>query len=394
MGLDDPVLIHPPLIRGDDVMEPDHPVFRPQHHQINDGLDIQLRMYQCVIVGETKHGSSGLVLRPFPPLRRRTHSSNQRGTGDRPPRLGHGVLDVHPYLGLAIGDTQEDLHGLHPIIKPLIMPAMIGVQLQGGLGNQCFQLAAARALAARHNTGVLLDLSELPKTPKPHCVYSLNAFNLDYDGQGLDFGTIDGPLYVEKSLRYDPDLLSQPDGTTLVGYFQSWRYIDPIKNILLRELTLTRPRSDTYKAYAAQILETPNSVAVHFRRRDAVDGSPGAKFHGTPDLMYYVRACQIIERDFPHPRWFLFSDDISWLKDTFSGHGVMHIIEGCAPAEDLSLMSLCRHAIIANSSFSFWGAWLGPHQRNGIVIAPQRWYLNEEAQSQTSDLCPPSWIRL
>ena len=141
----------------------------------------------------------------------------------------------------------------------------------------------------------------------------------------LGFGTIDGPLYVEKSLRYDPDLLSQPDGTTLVGYCQSWQYMDPIKNILLRELTLTRPRSDTYKACAAQILETPNSVAVHFRRRDAVDGSPGAKFHGTPSEGYYGRAIgRVWASLWARNRtchWFMFSDDLQCVKDTYLTFG-------------------------------------------------------------------------
>ena len=290
---------------------------------------------------------------------------------------------------------------------------MIGVQLQGGLGNQLFQLAAARALAARHNTEVVLDInSELPKTPKPHCVYGLDAFNISPSPQSpqspsLGFKSIDTHQYVEKSLRYDPDLLSQPDGTTLVGYWQSWRYLDPIKNILLRELTLTRPRSDTYKAYAAQILETPNSVAVHFRRRDAVDGSPGAKFHGTPSEGYYGRAIgRVWASLWARNRtchWFMFSDDLQFVKDTYLpstplSHPLpqkcMTIIEGCAPAEDLSLMSLCQHAIIANSSFSFWGAWLGPHQHGGTVIAPARWYNDANAQSETGDLCPPSWVRL
>ena len=279
------------------------------------------------------------------------------------------------------------------------MSSMIGVQLAGGLGNQLFQYAAARALAARHNTGVLLDLSELPKTPKPHCIYGLNAFNLNRDcGPMLGFGTIDGPLYVEKSLRYDPDLLSQPDGTTLIGFWQSWKYLEPIKDILLRELTLRSPRSDTYKACAAQILETPNSVAVHFRRRDAVDGSPGAMFHGTPGTDYYGPAIfdyMWNQLDCEHPNFFTFSDDIQWVKKYgFNSERSVHAIKGCTPAEDLSLMSLCRHAIIANSSFSFWGAWLGPTSAQRPVIAPSRWYNDAKAQSETGDLCPPSWICL
>jgi Glycosyl transferase family 11 len=257
---------------------------------------------------------------------------------------------------------------------------MICVRLKGGLiGNQMFSYACARHLARKHRTDVLIDATTYLPDRKGRR-YALDAFNIPEK-----FGKLDGPVCVEQSLRFDPTILRLSENVTLDGYFQCEKYFWDITSTILHDFSLRRPRTNDALAWAAQIANTPNSVAIHFRRTDAADGSPEALYHGTPGFDYYDGARKHMRLHLGNPRFFAFSDDIEWVK-LFSNLDSTCIIEGCTDAEDLWLMSLCKHAVIANSSFSWWGAWLGSHQRNGIVIAPQQWLLKAKRPAYDRDL--------
>jgi hypothetical protein len=117
-------------------------------------------------------------------------------------------------------------------------------------------------------------------------------------------------------------------------------------------------------------------------------------FHGVCDLAYYEKAIQLIEKKVAHPTYFIFSDDPAWVKANIrSKHKTVYIShnQGRDAHEDIRLMSQCRHNIIANSSFSWWGSWLN-NSPNKIVIAPKTWYLDRSAN--TRDLIPNSWVRI
>jgi len=245
-----------------------------------------------------------------------------------------------------------------------------------------FQYACGRALALRRNTSLLLD-RDIYLSHDPKRKYGLDAFNIKEEFTDSS-KVAHARVYREESLRFDPCILYLPDETVLQGYFQCASYWKDFKTEILSDFFL---RSNSARAWASRIAATENSVAVHFRRTDNTDGSESARFHGTPRMGYYDAAMEKLG----NCSYFAFSDDPQWVRENWFGGPV---VEGCTPAEDMFLMSLCRHAIIANSSFSLMASLIGPYQRGGICIAPARWFLNEEAQAQSQDIVPAGYICL
>lgn len=246
-------------------------------------------------------------------------------------------------------------------------PRMISVNLCGGLGNTLFQYAFARALSISREVALLDSCTQYG------C--QLTRFNVK-----LPVLPHPGWRWIaERSLRYDPKPEIE-DNSILAGYWQCERYFSSVEKELRQELTLSEPPSAAAQRYAEQITSTPNSVAVHVRRGDYLTWA--AQRHGVLPVSYYQEAAA----QFVQPTYFLFSDDSDYTLPFTSTK--VH----CTPWEDLWLMSLCKHAIIANSSLSWWGAWLGADKAGGKVIAPRQWFRtgNEEAQ----DIVPERWLRL
>lgn len=294
---------------------------------------------------------------------------------------------------------------------------MIIVKLVGGLGNQMFQYAAARSLSLRLGVSLKLDLSFLEgnQTGDTSRLYKLNHFCLISEKASLDeaskmsgrgksflptvFGQffqmrVDGKSeYIEKSFHYDPQLLGQPDNVYLVGYWQSERYFADINEVIRSDFTFKNPLADKNRELADEI-QAVNSVSLHIRRGDYVMDEKIRAIHGGCGLEYYVRAEGWAAQKIEHPHFFVFSDDPVWVRENFKMQHPMTLVSHNGPEqayEDLRLMSLCSHHIIANSTFSWWGAWLNPHP-DKIVIAPMRWF-NDPA-IDTSDLIPSSWQRI
>ena len=140
-------------------------------------------------------------------------------------------------------------------------------------------------------------------------------------------------------------------------------------------------------------INTTNSIAIHVRRGDYVSVESVAQTHGVCSLNYYRRAIDFVTHKVENPQFFIFSDDPEWVSEHLStGYPTSYVIHN-GPEEafqDLRLMSLCQHQIIANSSFSWWGAWLNKNAEK-IVIAPRRWFLDKR---NTSDMCPENWNRI
>ncbi len=295
---------------------------------------------------------------------------------------------------------------------------MIITRLCGGLGNQMFQYAAARRLAEKHRTELKLDLSffsmELDKDTTPRA-YALDIFKTIQTAATpwerfklyphsknrhknmvltrlIRFGLIKDRRYAEKHCNFDPAVLHLTGRTMLDGYFQSEKYFKDIEEIIRREFTLKSPLSAKAAAIQKQIKET-ESVSLHVRRGDYITNKAAGQFHGMCYADYYQRAIAIIKEKIKHPHFYIFSDDPKWVKENIHIPNPHTYIADHTDKdyEELILMAHCKHNIIANSSFSWWGAWLNnpPHK---IVIAPTRWFTDEKID--TSDLIPKSWTRI
>ena len=246
---------------------------------------------------------------------------------------------------------------------------VISVNLCGGIGNTLFQYSFARSLAEKHNVCLLDSCTQYG------C--QLGRFNTT-----LPVLPHPGWRWIaERSLRFD----SQPEieeNSILAGYWQCEKYFSHISDTICAEITLKEPLSRDAQIAATLISGTPNSVMLHVRRGDYLTWA--AQRHGVLPVGYYQEAA----KQFANPHFFIFSDDDSYSLPL--PYPMTRI--RCTPHEDLHLMSLCKHAIIANSSFSWWGAWLGADKTGGKVIAPKQWFAqgNEDAQ----DIVPERWLRL
>lgn len=263
---------------------------------------------------------------------------------------------------------------------------MIIVRLIGGLGNQCFQYAIGRRLAGLRNTELKLDLSEF-ETYKLHA-YSLGNLNITEK-----FATPEevaaAKRVKEKHFHFDPGVFDLPDGTYLHGYWQSEKYFTAISDIIRGDLTVKPPLAGKNKEIA-DAAAACNSVSLHIRRADYVTES----IFQPCSLDYYKAAVEHIAGAAPNPHFFAFTDDKAWVRENFKLDYPLTFVEHNGPDknyEDLRLMSSCKHNIIANSTFSWWAAWLNKNPGK-IIFAPKKWF-TDKAHSDPKDIVPASWLR-
>ena len=188
-------------------------------------------------------------------------------------------------------------------------------------------------------------------------------------------------------------VLKAKDNVYIEGYWQSEKYFKDIEAVIRREFTVKNELQGKNKEVAQQILDTL-SVAIHIRRGDYISNPLTAKLHNTCSLEYYQQAINIFVGKVKDPHFFIFSDDPAWLqKNMVLQYPITHVNHNKADkdCEDLRLMSMCKHNIIANSSFSWWGAWLN-NNPDKIVVAPKKWF-NDDSYN-TKDLLPESWIKI
>ncbi len=266
--------------------------------------------------------------------------------------------------------------------------------LMGGCANQIFQYATGLALARRLGVGLHLDVSWYETaTPDQPRLYSLGLF------KGVDARVVHSPLgeiIREEGSSYKPALFeSVPRKCSLVGYWQCEKYFFDLRNELRDRLLPRDPLPARSTATEQAIRDAgQRSVFVHVRRTDFV-GNPN---HVLLPMDYYREAAARIAAKVPNPVFFVFSDDPDWCKVNFK-LPYYTIIPGFAEQDlprndaDLYLMRLSAHAIIANSSYSWWGAWLGADMNGGIVIAPKSWF-GPACKDDARDIVPGRWIRL
>jgi hypothetical protein len=293
---------------------------------------------------------------------------------------------------------------------------MIIVFLTGGLGNQMFQYATARRLAEKHSTILKLDVTGF-ETYKLHR-YSLPCFHVweylatqtEIDSflrisktpikkilnrlkfNSIRYGILNKNIYEEKYFNFDPSILSIPNNSYLSGYWQSEKYFIGIEDIIRREFTIKYPQ-DTKSREISEIIQAKNSISIHIRRTDYINDLTTNKVHGICGLDYYQNCIDYITTKISNPYFFVFSDDPQWAKENLKVNFPVIIVDhndASRNYEDLRLMSQCKHNIIANSSFSWWGAWLNINPER-IVIAPQKWF--NDMSRNTDDLIPQNWLK-
>ena len=298
---------------------------------------------------------------------------------------------------------------------------MIQVMLRGGLGNQMFEYALGLALAKKHTTGLLVDTTYLnDRFPRKNFTfrhYELDIFKVDpkitalsrfskkmpIPGAwlGLDFGLIAvrdrlgmRALVREKDgLRADLSVLDAGDDVCLWGFWQSEKYFEDAKDEVRQAFRFRAELSSEAAALAEKIRAT-QSVSLSVRRGDYLRAG-NAKIYGDTDTAYYDAAVKYIASRVPSPHFFIFSDDIAWcrehIKPLFPTTYVPDELRNPEWRYVLELSSLCKHQIIANSTFWWWAAWLNQNP-DKIVIAPKQWRVGVPAGND--DATPPGWVRI
>jgi hypothetical protein len=281
---------------------------------------------------------------------------------------------------------------------------------QGGLGNQLFQYAAARRVALRNNTELVLDPhwfsnSSEYETHRPlelghYPVVMRVATETEqrrWKWMRGRLGRYLGPflplnLLREQGTTLNRPLLNAPDNSYLFGFWQSEAYFNDIRSLLIRELTpIETPGAVDQRVL--DLIDNSNAVCLHVRRGDYVTRQSASAFHGLCSLDYYHAAIRHVADRVEHPTFFVFSDDSEWTRANLHSKYPTHYVDHNNPEnafQDLFLMSRCKHHIIANSSFSWWGAWLN-QRTTKIVVAPRQWFAN---QLSSPALIPPGWVQL
>lgn len=300
---------------------------------------------------------------------------------------------------------------------------MVIVRLEGGLGNQMFQYALGRNLSLINKTELKFDVSGFDKKLYGDGVIQRNLrltiFNTiiniaserelnDVKNSGISGiekfvyrlqrrKTIPyfrkNELFENRWFEFDKNILKANKNVHLTGYWQSFYYFESIRETLLKDFTFKLYPNENLYPFLKDIRKQ-NSISLHIRRGDYIKSKETFNLHGVCSAEYYQAAIAEITAKVSNPIFYIFSDDIEWVKENFNISFPCIFVEQ-TPTDhdffDLYLMSICSHNIIANSSFSWWGAWLN-RNRDKIVIAPKQWM--SDAAIDTTDLIPENWIRL
>lgn len=292
---------------------------------------------------------------------------------------------------------------------------MVITRLIGGLGNQMFQYAVGRRLAHVLGVELKLDITEFDNYKlRTFRTYSLGNFNIreKFASPG-EVAVLARPTILErmrakvlrrpprpprtyireKHFHFDPDILNLLDGVYLDGYWQSEKYFADIAKIIRREFTVKVPQTGENQELGEQI-NSRESVSLHVRRGDYALDPHTNKVHGCCGIDYYLRCVEFINSKVKNAHFFAFSDEPQWIAENLKLPCSMTIVNHNNTSkeyEDLRLISQCKHHIIANSSFSWWGAWLSSNQVK-TVLAPKRWFNTDE--HNTKDLIPDGWVRI
>lgn len=282
------------------------------------------------------------------------------------------------------------------------------VKILGGLGNQMFQYAMGRAFSLRHNCNLKLDITWYSDikgcTPRK---FLLDIFPIKYTqiinkkilsayyenkliNKTLSFFINPRHYIKETQNKYWEKIEEIPLPSILEGYWQNEKYFLSQRESIIKDFTFPTLHP-TSLVIAQKIKRIESSVSIHIRRGDYISDVDTNKFHGTCSSKYYNTAINYIKNHSNNPHLFVFSDDPEWCKKNFNSYGLPStVVDAHVASEDfhdMHLMSLCKHHIIANSSFSWWGAWLSGEK--GIICAPKQWFA--ALAKKDNNPCPTRW---
>lgn len=294
---------------------------------------------------------------------------------------------------------------------------MVVVQLTGGLGNQLFQYAAAKALSLQHKTSLLLDVSSFMRSELPELEVPRD-FELSYF-EGVKETTVNTcflqndknyfflkekrierllpnyrrGVYKEPYYHYDANFFKTRSNVFLKGGWQSYKYFQKFRQQIIPSLQIKKDIVNGVADFASD-LRSEGVVSVHIRRGDYLRKPIILEWHGIMNRDYYIKAFEKIAKKTSIKRVLYFSDEPEWVSSelipVMPGEIISNSISG-NQYQDFFLMQNCAHNIIANSSFSWWAAYLNPNPGK-IIVAPQRWF--NKAPYDTKDLIPENWIRI
>ena len=289
---------------------------------------------------------------------------------------------------------------------------MIIILFGGYLGNHMFQYALGRHLSILNNQPLFLNSTRYGSYNNMGRSFNLDKFNISGTFVNHDFLENFSKKYrsyfekkvfsrisvfkkkyykhtyitepAENNQKFDPMMLSYPlKNVHIRGFWQSEKYFQDIKDIIIKDLQVITPINEQNQKHLNNIKST-NSISLHFRITDNVNSSAGKLSHE-----YYRKAIKIISKKVANPTFYIFSDNIDWIKKNFFLDCPVYYIENNPDYEDMRLMSNCKYHIIANSTFSWWGAWLSTNP-DKIVIAPEKF--SQKMDKINPDYYPESWI--
>jgi hypothetical protein len=292
---------------------------------------------------------------------------------------------------------------------------MIVVELKGGLGNQMFQYAFASILANKNKAKVVIEgvtFEKVEKTPG----YTPRKFELAIFGNHYDWvsaselysfnhlsildkvkkklGLNYPKIYNESSFGFQKSALLLKSPVYVKGYFQSYKYLLGYEDFIRQLFSFPIQALDEINIELLKKIRSSNTIAIHIRRGDYVNDKLTADYHGSCSIDYYLEAIKLLVAGTTNIALVFFSDDSDWVKEQFKDLPYSKIFvdhnKGTHSWKDMFLMSCCKHNIIANSSFSWWGAWLNINPEKK-VIAPKNWYKTKDIDTQT--LLPKEWIK-
>ena len=285
---------------------------------------------------------------------------------------------------------------------------MIVIEASGGLGNQMFQYALYKKLEFM-NKDVVWDTSFF-RSKQDLRELEIGVFGVQYRsisdkevacirGYGYQDSIIDKIKYKLKPSKYliyrdtiecfQPEVLEMDD-VYLCGYWQSEKYFQDIRERILQEFIFPASVVKNNEALTNQ-MKSKNSVSIHVRRSDYLTEQNLKVYGNICTEKYYNNAINYIEEIVDNPRYYVFTDDLEWAKEYFKEDNYTIISEnrGKDSYIDMYLMSQCKYNIIANSSFSWWGAWLNQNP-DKKVLAPKKWFHNHEKE----EIVCEDWIRI
>lgn len=293
---------------------------------------------------------------------------------------------------------------------------MILIKMQGGLGNQMFQYAFASVLARKNNTSIVIEDSVYKLTEKKEGYtprnFELAIFDNEYvfakRSETSLFSTLSIIERVKKKINLNyPKIFNEPtfeyslkanslkSPVFAIGYFQSFKYFIGFESYIRDLFVFPINRLSSKNTDLISILKNKNTIAIHVRRGDYVNDIITNQVHGACSFKYYEEAISIINSKIENPTLVFFSDDSVWVKENFETLIFDKIFvdhnKELDSWMDMFLMSICSHNIIANSSFSWWGAWLNENPEK-IVIAPKKWFQSKEIDIKS--IIPEEWIVL